>query len=156
MRHAEAEHGAPDGEAAPDPGVVNALADDLNTSDAIHALHDMVGRVRLGDKTAWNALRPSLALLGVKIEGFRDAALEASINRAFETESSSAVESFREKVDQLLAARRLARDMRDFERADAIRKGLTAAGIMVMDRNGAPSEWDFGADFDPSKLEALS
>ena len=56
---------------------------------------------------------------------------------------------------RLLQEREKARAARDFRRADAIRDGLAAAGIKVMDRAGGASEWELGPDFDPAKLDGI-
>ena len=48
-----------------------------------------------------------------------------------------------------------ARGERDFARADAIRDGLAAAGVVVMDRVGAATEWKLGPTFDPEKLDRI-
>ena len=58
-------------------------------------------------------------------------------------------------IDALLAKRAEAREAKDFATADAIRKGLDAAGVVVIDQKGGPSEWRLGPDFDAAKLEAL-
>ena len=50
-------------------------------------------------------------------------------------------------LDERLAARK----NRDFARADAIRDGLTAAGVMVKD-TGAGAEWELTPAFDAAKL----
>jgi cysteinyl-tRNA synthetase len=52
----------------------------------------------------------------------------------------------------LLDARNKARAEKDFAKADRIREGLVAAGVVVTDRPGTPSEWSVGLDFDPAKL----
>jgi cysteinyl-tRNA synthetase len=51
-------------------------------------------------------------------------------------------------------ARSEARANRDFARADALRDGFVAAGVIVMD-SAEGSTWDLSPDFDVSKLEAL-
>ena len=57
-------------------------------------------------------------------------------------------------IEELLDARRAARAAKDFARADAIRDGIAAAGVLVKDTpQGAV--WEVGPGFDPGKLEAL-
>ena len=63
--------------------------------------------------------------------------------------------SFGARIAAILKAREGARAARDFARADALRDGLLAAGIKVMDRAGAASEWEIGPDFDPAKLDGI-
>ena len=58
-------------------------------------------------------------------------------------------------IERLLADRLEARKSKDFARADAIRAQLDAAGVVVMDRPNAPTDWKLTPNFDPAKLEAL-
>ncbi|HRO12374.1 cysteine--tRNA ligase [Amaricoccus sp.] len=147
--------GAPAAGAAPAPEVVAALADDLNTPLALKALRDIASEVRLGGERgarAGAAFVVSLDLMGISPDGFRSAAIRQSLDRVF---SGAGEKGFDEKVRGLLAAREKARAARDFARADAIRDGLLAAGIKVMDRAGGPSEWELGPDFDPARLDGI-
>jgi cysteinyl-tRNA synthetase len=118
--------------------VLDALADDLNTPKAIAALHDLAAKGQGGRLRASAAL---LGLLGDDLGGW-DAAPEADADTAA-------------RIDALLAARAAARQDRDFARADAIRAGLDAAGVTVMDRPGAASDWELTAAFAPEKLAEL-
>jgi cysteinyl-tRNA synthetase len=146
---------APEAGAAPAAEVVAALGDDLNTPLALKALRDVASEVRLGGargERALGAFVASLDLMGISPDGFRSAAIRESLDRAF---AGNGEKGFDERVRGLLAARDSARAARDFARADAIRDGLAAAGIKVMDRQGAASEWKLGPDFDPAKLEGI-
>ena len=60
-----------------------------------------------------------------------------------------------ELIQLLLVDRQAARKSKDFARADAIRAKLDAAGVVVMDRPDAPTDWELSPHFDPAKLEAL-
>ena len=55
----------------------------------------------------------------------------------------------------LVRKRDVARRRRDFAEADRIRDELVAAGVVIMDRPGAETEWTTGPDFDPSKLDGI-
>ncbi|MBP7000459.1 cysteine--tRNA ligase [Amaricoccus sp.] len=127
-------------DADPAPEVVEALADDLNTPAGITALHQLARSGRLAE------LRASLALLGFDLRA--DAGTALGHLGALKAEYEPAVR-------ELLELRREARTARDFRRADELRDGLVAAGVKVMDRPDAPSDWDLGPDFDPAKLEGL-
>ena len=143
---------APGPGAAPSPEVLAALADDLNTPLALKVMRDLVSEVRLGGSRAGEALGEfvaSLELMGISPDGFRSTAIRESIGRAF---SQAGVQDFDAHVRGLLDARDAARATRDFRRADAIRDGLMNAGIKVMDRANAPSEWEVGPDFNPARL----
>lgn len=126
-------------EPAPSPAatVVAALADDLNTAGAIAELHRLAGE---GDAAG---LKASAALLGLLEDGMGAWAAAP--------EASAEVEAL---IADLLAARLAARAAKDFARADALRDGFAAAGVIVKDTpQGA--QWSLAPDFDPAKLAAL-
>jgi len=97
------------GEAAPDEGVVAALADDLNTPLALS---------RLAAIADGEVLRASARLLGL-LEGTPDDWFRGGADDA--------------RVEALIAARNEARQRRDFAEADRIRDALAAEGIVLED-----------------------
>ena len=97
---------APAGEA--DPGVIEALADDLNTPLALS---------RLSAIEDASTLRASAALMGL---------LGESVEAWFRGEGDS-------RVDALVAARTEAKQRRDFAEADRIRAELADEGILLED-----------------------
>ncbi|MEM1129691.1 MAG: cysteine--tRNA ligase [Pseudomonadota bacterium] len=119
------------------PGVLAALADDLNTAGAIAELHKLAAA---GDGPG---LKASAGLLGLLEESMGDWAGPAALGHDVEA-----------RIEHLLAERLAARKARDFARADALRDGIAGAGIVVKDRKDG-AEWELGPDFDPAKLEAL-
>ena len=137
---------APEG-TGPAKEVVEALADDLNTPLALKALRELVSEVRANGKRSAAALgefRASLSLMGITPDGFRQSAIRQSLERAFADVGGSDEDSFNRRIAGLLGEREKARAARDFPRADAIRDGLTAAGIKVMDRPGGPASGSSG------------
>ena len=68
------------------------------------------------------------------------------------TEHSGPDPEVSDKIDALLTARRTARDDKDFETADNIRKTLDAAGVIVIDSPDV-SAWRCGPKFDATKLD---
>ncbi|MBL4813528.1 MAG: cysteine--tRNA ligase [Rhodobacteraceae bacterium] len=125
-----------------DQDVVAALADDLNTSLAIKRLHELAAKVAEGknchfEKSVFVASAQMLGLLTEELGGWDGA-----------SDDNAA------KIEALLAARVTARKARDFERADAIRAGLDAAGIIVMD-NPDGANWELGAGFDAGLLNQI-
>ena len=124
-------------DAAPAPAVLAALGDDLNTPGALTALHEMAGSSDAA------GLKASAALMGLLGDGLGAwaAAPEAGAAGA--------------RIDAMLAARADARAAKDFARADALRKALDAAGVVVMDKPGAATEWELAPHFDPAKLEGI-
>jgi cysteinyl-tRNA synthetase len=113
-----------DAASAAPSGVVDALADDLNTPRAIAAMHEL-------DEPA--ALRWAAQLLGLLEPGMGDWARSPSISPEIGT-----------RIEALLAARREARARKDFAKSDAIRALLAMAGIVVED--GKEPEWRVGSE----------
>ena len=115
------------------PSVIAALADDLNTPGAIAALHGL-------DDAA--DLLAGARLMGLLTEGLGgwDAAPEAGASAA--------------RIEALIAARSRARAAKDFARADAIRDGFAAAGVLVKD-TAEGATWELTPEFDAAKLEGL-
>jgi cysteinyl-tRNA synthetase len=119
----------------PLPGVVEALADDLNTAGALAALHAAAGE---GD---WAGLKASAGLLGLLGEGMGDWARAPAVDLSAQTE-------------RLARLRSAAMATKDFSAVDALKSALVAAGVEVrMSKAGV--ELVPGPDFDPARLEAL-
>ncbi|WP_340108543.1 cysteine--tRNA ligase [Pikeienuella sp. HZG-20] len=112
--------------------VVEALADDLNTPAAIAELHRFA---REGDG---GSLAGGMALMNLRAPNLE------LFQEVLDSES--------ELIEELLAERSAARAAKEFGRADTIRKRLDAAGVLVIDEKGGPSEWRRGPGFDPKKL----
>ena len=112
--------------------VIEALADDLNTPAAIAEMHRMA---RAGEAEALAGAMALMNLAAPKVE---------------------AGEGEDDVIEALLAKRAEAREAKDFATADAIRKGLDDAGVVIIDQKGGPSTWKLGPDFDGSKLEGLT
>ena len=112
-------------EARPAPGVVEALADDLNTPKMIAEIH------RLKSEGGRKALAGTLRFLG-----FRQDAFEAW-RAASAPEPSLPVAEIERLIDARLAARR----DKNFVEADRIRDELLANGIAVKDGAGGTS-WE--------------
>ncbi|MEM0943633.1 MAG: cysteine--tRNA ligase [Pseudomonadota bacterium] len=118
-------------EAGPVPQpVLEALTDDLNTAKALAEMHSLAAK---GDAAGLSA---AMALMGLDFPPEAEAGDAAAL------------------IDKLLADRAEAKTARDFARADAIRDGLTAAGVMVKDTADGAT-WELSPGFDPAKLEGL-
>lgn len=104
---------AGDAEAGQVPaGVIEALADDLNTSQVLAELHALR---KAGDHAG---LKASLDLLGIALP---------------EVESAEIDDALRAKVEAAIAARLAARKAKNFAESDRLRDELVAMGIVLMD-----------------------
>ena len=115
--------------------VVTALADDLNTSEAIMECHQLS---LADDVSTLRATLQFLGLMGETIPAWVDAGTDDFVALA----------------DKLAAAREAAMASKDFSEVDRLKSALIAAGVEVrMSKAGV--ELLPGAGFDPAKLEGL-
>ena len=121
MEFADLLHDVP--AAQPDPEVVAALSDDLNTASALSIIHGIAKSAKRGSKEAAGALKASLQLMG----------LYDNETRADFAAGLPHVKVDRLKVEDLIAARLAARQARDYKEGDRIRDELTAMGIQIKD-----------------------
>ncbi len=107
----------------PDPRVIAALEDDLNTPTALAALNTVAREI--GDREAKTAgsLRASAQLLGLLQQPPSEwfAARQATVKLSADT------------IQQAIDKRNAARATRDFAEADRIRDDLAAQGIVLKD-----------------------
>jgi cysteinyl-tRNA synthetase len=113
--------------ANPPASIVDALADDLNTSRAITELHALRRQIRDAGDEASVALGNALSFLGLDAERFS----------AWVATADAGVLSSAGKVDDLIAARAAARARKDFKESDRIRDELAARGIVLKDGKDA-------------------
>ena len=140
----------------PDSEFVDALADDLNTSQAIFRLHALAGNIATfrSHEAALGANytgRPSVEaageflasaqMLGLLLHELGEWANDPEIDLSAQTE-------------RLSSLRAAAMASKDFSAVDALKSALIAAGVEVrMSKAGV--ELVPGPDFDPAKLEVL-
>ena len=130
-----------------------ALADDLNTAEALGAMFDMVreantaadqGQMKHGDVSPLlDAMRQFDEIFAVlpdddaeKIRIVLDwAKQEGRLQEASEetVEAAKSAELSDQKIDELIAERQAARKAKNFKRSDEIREQLSSAGIILED-----------------------
>lgn len=132
----------------PDSGVVDALADDLNTSRALARLFDLAMDAKMVDKRDDEPallFYETLAFLGFDNLDTERLRRRKAIDKAFDVTA---------QIEDLVIKINEARQSKNWDLADRIRSKLTDAGVRVMiDKSGVTFERT--PDFDPSKLEAL-
>ncbi len=108
---------ADDAEPRPDPAVVDALADDLNTPQAIAEMHAI--RNRAGHK----ALAGTIAFLGLRPDMFED----------WRSARAPALAISDDEIAARVASRLEARKAKNFAEFDRIRDELAALGVVLKD-----------------------
>jgi cysteinyl-tRNA synthetase len=103
--------------------VLTALADDLNTSLAIAALHSLAARGRAGDYRAASDLKATCGFLGFTL---KDVGLQEILRH-----QKSDIDT--DRINALIADRTAARARKDFKESDRIRDELAAMGIAIKD-----------------------
>jgi cysteinyl-tRNA synthetase len=120
--------------------VLEALEDDLNTPQAIAALHALRSEAAKGAKPAAACLKASARLMGLL-------QLDAAAWKAWRPPALAIDEA---KVEALVAARNAARKGRNFREADRIRDELAAMGIGLKDSKD-PATGEIGTTWEVSK-----
>ncbi|GAA5133603.1 cysteine--tRNA ligase [Alloalcanivorax gelatiniphagus] len=119
----------PDYRLPDDHPVVTALLDDLNTSEAISALHAVAARLNKAEPDDKPALKAEL-LAGAGLLGL----LDADPTGWFQNKQGGGEDDLdNATIDALVAERNQAKKDRDFARADDIRDQLKNAGIQLED-----------------------
>lgn len=129
---------------SPLPGVVAALADDLNTAGALAELH---GAASAGD---YAGLKASASLLGLLEDG-----MGLWLDERDFLEWLIQGEDVRPRIAAFVQKIADARRDKDYQTADSLKVVLSETGITVsFDRDGGFT-YKRTSDFDPAKLEAL-
>lgn len=135
--------------AASDECISDALADDLNTPEAIMRMHS------LSKQGEFSALKASAEFLGLLTDELGDWAEEAGIRlRGVKIIKDIRVEQNVSCVEPVLAKWQMLREEKKFGEADHIKAKLGELGIKVRITPEGP-EADVTVPFDQSKLEAL-
>jgi cysteinyl-tRNA synthetase len=123
-------------EAKPDPQVVEALCDDLNTPNALTRLHALVAETRgAGSGPKQMELRSKLKASGLLLGILKQAEQE------YLSHDPARMAIDENKVNSLIDARALARKSRNFKEADSIRNELGKLGVEIEDHKDGTTSW---------------
>ncbi len=111
----------------PSHAVIEALSDDLNTSQVVTALHSLRNAAASGDEERRSEFAASLHLLGF----LSMSAAEWNARK----QTASGVDAA--QVDKLISDRTAARARKDFAESDRIRDELAALGVAIKDGKDA-------------------
>ena len=109
-----------------------AIANDLNTAEALTVLEEMLGLKKVASECIVTAASKMDAVLGLNLFSLTRADLRIRPKAATITE---------DEIEAALARRKEARAAKDFAASDAIRDELGAQGVEVMD--GDPLGWEW-------------
>ena len=114
--------------AAADSRVLIALLDDMNTPEAVAALHAAASTLNKSDDPEEIALAKAELTVGGGLLGLLQADPEGWFTDSMGEEGPTA-----EEIDGLIQERIAAKSNRDFQRADEIRDDLEAQGVVLED-----------------------
>jgi cysteinyl-tRNA synthetase len=112
------------------PAVLAALEDDLNTPEALAALHETVGELNKATDPAEQARLKAGLLAGGRLLGLLEQVPEDWFR--WRPKADSGLDD--SEIDALVADRRAARAAKNFAEADRLRDLLVAAGIALEDK----------------------
>ena len=128
------EHLATVPDAAPDGEVMAALDNDLNVPGALARLHGLLAELDGADSDVQRAPIKSCLLASARLLGLLQQAPAVALDALRSPASAQTARSLEHvRIEALVAEREQARRLRDFARADALRKQLAEIGILVQD-----------------------
>ena len=120
----------PDRVPVEETGVFDALLDDMNTPEAIAQLHIAAGRLNKAEGAEEVAAAKGALLAGGRLLGILESEPEAWFTNAVVSGGSA---PSAEAIQDLIQERLMAREQRNFARADEIRALLDAQGVLLED-----------------------
>ena len=140
---------------SPDPQVVSALSDDLNTSLALTRLHQLALEIRDSSASESDVQRVGIFRASANLLGLLEdnSAMASWVDQ--QSDPGEQVKAALSELAKRLADERvLAMETKDFKEVDSLKSALIDAGVEVqIGKNSVHLE--VRPDFDPAKLEAL-
>jgi cysteinyl-tRNA synthetase len=113
--------------------VLDALEDDLNTPNALKALHELLHQFNIEGDIGKKARLKDQLLKGGEMLGLLQQDPQSWLKAGHESDASY--------IEDLIARRNAARKARNFAEADRIRTELAIKGILLEDRPDGKTEW---------------
>ena len=123
-----------------DPKVIEAIANDLNTSQAITELHRLVGNGQAGE------LKASLLFLGFDLE---------SIESWWGVPVAHTPKDGENLIALIIRQRDIEKRNKNWPEADRLRDALIAAGVIIHDQKHRGTQFEVSREFDASKLQGV-
>jgi cysteinyl-tRNA synthetase len=117
----------------------SAMDDDFNTPEALAAMQGVARELNQA-KAAGNAPQRAGAAAALRAMGAALGVLKQDPDTYLKRSAGDQTISDAE-IEALLAARQTARAAKNFAESDRIRQQLTAAGILLEDKAGGPTQW---------------
>jgi cysteinyl-tRNA synthetase len=117
----------------------SAMDDDFNTPEALAAMQGVARELNQA-KAAGNAPQRAGAAAALRAMGAALGVLQQDPDTYLKRSAGDQTISDAE-IEALLAARQTARAAKNFAESDRIRQQLTAAGILLEDKAGGPTQW---------------
>jgi cysteinyl-tRNA synthetase len=126
------------GASSPYPPVLDAIADDLNTANALSVLHQLFDKLRRQRNSEVHASSSFAPSRNYEVDQFVASAkvlglLSDELGDWWFDEADTPSDSFIARVEIELMERSEAKKNRDFKKADEIRQRLACIGIMISD-----------------------
>lgn len=121
-------------ETGPDAGMLTALSNDLNLSEALMCLHRLLKELESAESVSERAQSKSRLLASAGLLGLLQQDPQCALTELRQTVTGQRPSSMdAARIEALIAEREQSRRDRDFAKADALRDELLAAGVLVKD-----------------------
>jgi len=114
-----------------DTQIIENLCDDLNSPRALARLHYLADEANKGSKECAQKLKNSSNILGILCNSSEEWFKFGEVNSNKTIENSSITEK---EIDELIKKRKIAKENKEYEKADQIREKLLGKNIQLEDK----------------------